>query len=62
MPTLDSCIANNYEPGNIGASSGQTPVVRSVPSLVDPEDFNPDTASYSLDFTKHWNSFHAGVL
>lgn len=32
MPTLDSCIANLYEPGNIGADAGST-VVPSLPPL-----------------------------
>jgi len=29
---LDSCIAGVFTPGNIGASSGQTPVERTMPS------------------------------
>lgn len=34
MPlNLDSCITGIFVPGNIGASSGQVPVVRTVPSL-----------------------------
>lgn len=61
MPTLDSCISNVYEPGNIGASSGQTPVVRSVPSLLDPDSYDPDAVTYSLDYSKFYNSFYAGA-
>jgi hypothetical protein len=34
MPiNLDSCIAGIFVPGNIGASSGETPVVRPMPSF-----------------------------
>jgi len=34
MPlNLDSCITGVFVPGNIGASSGMTPVVRAVPPL-----------------------------
>lgn len=62
MPTLDSCIANIYEPGNIGASSGLTPVSPSVPTFVDPDDYDPDAVTYSLDFSKFYNSFYAGAV
>lgn len=34
MPlNLDSCITGIFIPGNIGASSGQTPVIRTIPSF-----------------------------
>lgn len=56
MPTLDSCIANIYEPGNIGASSGQAPASPIVPSLLDPENYNPGDVTYSLDYSKFYNS------
>jgi len=56
MPQLDSCMAGVYVPGNIGASSGQTPVVSSVPSLIDPESYDPAALTYSLDFSKFYNS------
>lgn len=58
MPTLDSCIANVYEPGNIPASSGQTPVVSAVPSFLDPDNYDPDAVTYSLDFSKFYNSMY----
>lgn len=44
MPTLDYCIANIYEPGNIGASSGQTPVVVTAPPVL-PSITSTDTVS-----------------
>lgn len=62
MPILDNCIANIFEPGNIGASSGQTPVSPSVPSLLDPDDYDPESVTYSLDFSKFYNSFYMGVV
>lgn len=61
MPILDSCIADIYEPGNIGASSGLTPVSPSVPSLLDPENYDPDAVTYSYDTSKFYNSFHPGA-
>ena len=63
MPlNLDSCITGTYFPGNIGASSGQTPVSPSVPSLLDPETYDPDAVTYSLDFSKFYNAFYAGAV
>lgn len=63
MPTPDLCIAGIYFPGNIGASSGQTPVEPVVPSLEDPDDFDPpEDLIWSLDFSKFYNSFYIGVF
>lgn len=63
MPiNLDSCITGIFVPGNIGASSGMTPVEPTVPTLIDPDDLNPDATDYSLDFSRFYNSFYAGVL
>lgn len=63
MPiNLDSCIAGTYTPGNIGASSGQTPVTPVVPSLEDPDTYNPDDVTYSLDFSKFYNSGYLLLL
>ena len=62
MPELDSCIAGTFEPGNIGASSGQTPVQPGVPSLLDPDDYDPNLLTYSHDFSKFYNSFYAGLF
>lgn len=60
MPiTLDNCITGIYTPGNIGASSGQTPVQPGVPSLLDPENYDPAAVTYSLDFSKFYNGFYA---
>lgn len=56
MPTLDNCIADIFEPGNIGASSGQPPVSPSIPTFEDPETYDPDAVTYSLDYSKFWNS------
>lgn len=63
MPlNLDSCIAGVFTPGNIGASSGQIPVSPSVPSLLDPDDYNPDAVTYSWDFSKFYNVFYMGAM
>lgn len=62
MPTLDSCITGTFVVGNIGASSGQTPVAPAVPSLLDPEDYNPETVTYSLDLSKFYNSPYLGMF
>lgn len=62
MPTLDSCITGTFTVGNIGASSGQTPVSPSVPSLLDPDDYDPDAVTYSLDFSKFYNSPYLGMF
>lgn len=62
MPTLDDCISGTFEPGNIGASSGQTPVEPSVPTLLDPDNYDPAAVTYSLDFSKFYNSFYAGAI
>jgi hypothetical protein len=62
MPILDHCIGSIYEPGNIGASSGLPPVAPSVPSLIDPDDYNPETLTYSWDFSKFYNSMYGGTI
>ena len=41
---LDSCIAGVFTPGNIGASSGETPVVRTIPPFT-PTITSPSSAS-----------------
>lgn len=58
---LDSCITGVFVPGNIGASSGQVPVQPVVPSLLDPEAYDPDGVTYSKDFSKFYNSFYSGL-
>jgi len=62
MPILDDCIAGTYEPGNIGASSGLTPVSPSIPTFEDPGTYDPDAVTYSLDYSKFWNAFYAGAV
>ncbi len=44
MPTLDSCITGTFTVGNIGASSGQAPVVVSTPPAA-PTITSSDTVS-----------------
>ncbi len=55
MPVTDVCIAGIYTPGNIGASSGQPPVQPSVPSLLDPDNYDPAAQTYSLNFARFYN-------
>jgi hypothetical protein len=62
MPVLDYCISGTFEPGNIGASSGQTPVAPSIPSLLDPENYDPESVTHSLDHSKFYNSFYLGFF
>lgn len=56
MPTPDVCIAGIFTPGNIGASSGQTPVDPVVPSLLDPDNYDPEAVTYSHTFSRFYNS------
>lgn len=62
MPgALDSCINNTYEPGNIPASSGTDPVrVVIAPDI--PDDYDPDLMTYSLDYTRLYNSGYLLLL
>lgn len=62
MPTLDSCINDIFEPGNIGSSSGETPTVISGGSLYTPDDYPFETLQYSLNFEKFYNSAYIGML
>lgn len=63
MPTsLDSCIANLFFPGNIPGDAGQTPTVPTVGSLLDPDDYDPESVTYSLDQSKFYNSMYAGSV
>lgn len=62
MPiNLDSCITGIFVPGNIGADAGHA-VVPVLPSLEDPDAYDPEAMTYSLDFTKFYNSFYAGAV
>jgi hypothetical protein len=62
MPTLDLCITGTFTPGNIGASSGEAPTQVVLGSLLDPENYDPESVTYSLDFTKFYNSGYAFLL
>ncbi len=62
MPTLDNCINAIYEPGNIGSSSGTTPVVITPGSLLDPESYDPSSVTYSLDASKFYDFFYFGGM
>ena len=63
MPTLDHCIANIYEPGNIGADAGEA-TVPVIGTFLDPDDYNPDTdvSEYSLNYTRFYNSGYLLLL
>jgi hypothetical protein len=62
MPaSLDSCINNVYEDGNIPASSGAAPVRVVLPPDI-PDDYDPAAVAYSLDFTKLYNSGYLLLL
>lgn len=60
-PSLDSCIAGTFTPGNIPATSGPTPVNPGVPSLLDPDTYDPSVVTYSLDLSKFYNSIYTGA-
>jgi hypothetical protein len=62
MPTLEGCINATFEPGNIGSSSGTTPVVVRPGTLYTPDNYPFDTIQYSLDFSKFYNSMYLGAL
>lgn len=55
MPTLDNCIAGIFEPGNIGSDTGEPPIIPIVGSLLDPDNYDPESVTYSLDFSKFYN-------
>lgn len=62
MPLLDYCINAIFEPGNIGSSSGITPTVIIPGTLLDPDTYDPDAVTYSLDFSKFYNSAYMGAV
>jgi hypothetical protein len=59
--SLDSCINNVYEDGNIPASSGLGPVRIVMPPDI-PDDYDPAAMEYSLDYTKLFNSGYLLLL
>lgn len=62
MPTLDSCINAIFEPGNIGSSTGTPPVVVTPGSLEDPDTYDPTSVTYSLDYSKFYDSSYLLLL
>jgi hypothetical protein len=58
MPILDNCINSQYEPGNIGSSIGTTPTIITVGTLYSPDSYPFDTVTYSLDFSKFYDSMY----
>ena len=62
MPTLDACINSVFEPGNIGSSTGTTPVVVTPGSFLDPDTYDPSAVTYSLDFSKFYDSMYLGAV
>lgn len=62
MPTPDLCIAGIYEPGNIGSSTGVPVSMPPAGTLLDPGSYDPETVTYSLDFSKFYNSFYVGSV
>ena len=62
MPVLDSCITSRFEPGNIGASSGTTPIIIRPGTIYDPDDVLPDDAEYSMNYSLFYNSGYIGAF
>lgn len=62
MPTLDHCINSVYEPGNIGSSSGETPVVIRPGTLYTPNNYPVDSVEYSLNFSRFYDSAYLGMF
>jgi hypothetical protein len=62
MPTLDHCVNLIFEPGNIGSSIGTTPTTIRVTSLYTPATYDPTAVTYSLDFSKFYDSSYMGMM
>jgi len=62
MPVLDSCVTSLYEPGNIGASSGSTPIVIRPGTIYDPEDYPAETIEWSMVYSRFYNSAYVGAF
>jgi hypothetical protein len=62
MPTLDHCVNAIFEPGNIGSSIGTTPTTVRVGTLYTPETYDPNAVTYSLDYSKFYNSAYIGAF
>jgi hypothetical protein len=61
MPVLDSCVNATFEPGNIGSSIGTTPVIIRVGTLLTPETYDPEGVTYSLNFSRFYNSGYTTI-
>jgi hypothetical protein len=55
MPAGDTCISGLFTQGAINASPGLDPTVPTLSPFTDPDDYDPDTLIYSLNFSKFWN-------
>ncbi|MCS3690955.1 hypothetical protein ABIF26_006462 [Bradyrhizobium elkanii] len=62
MADLDHCINDIFEPGNIGSSVGTPPVKIIKGTIYTPDDYPVDGVTYSLDFTKFYNSPYLGAF
>ena len=62
MPLLDNCINSVYEPGNIGASSGEPPTIIRPGTIYTPEDYPTDSVEYSLNFSRFYDSAYLGAF
>lgn len=62
MPVLDSCINATFEPGNIGSNPGTTPTVITPGTLEDPVTYDPEAVTYSLDYSKFYDSMYLLLL
>ena len=60
MPLLDGCITSVYEPGNIGASAGEPPIVIRPGTIYSPDDYPVDTVQWSLNFSRFYDSAYLG--
>ncbi len=62
MPALDTCINAIFEPGFAGASSGTEPVIIRPGTLYTPDDYPFETVTYSLNFSRFYDSSYLGAL
>jgi hypothetical protein len=62
MPLLDHCITALFEPGNIGASFGETPTTIRPGTIYTPEDYPIDDVEWSLVFSRFYDSAYLGAL
>lgn len=60
MPLLDDCITNLFEPGNIGASSGEPPTIVRPGTIYNSDNYPVDTVEWSLNFSRFYDSAYLG--